>query len=132
MAERDLCNVDAGGSIPPASTNIGDVMKPITILLFVLGFITPVNAEIASWYGPGFHGKKTASGELFNKHALTAAHRTLPFGSIVRVCHKARCITVRINDRGPFIKGRSIDLSEAAAKKIGCKGVCSVTIRRIK
>lgn len=107
-------------------------MKPITILLFVLGFITPVNAEIASWYGPGFHGKKTASGERFNRHAYTAAHRSYKFGTRLKVCNKSRCVTVRINDRGPFIKGRSIDLSEAAAKKIGCKGVCSVTIRRIK
>lgn len=90
------------------------------------------NAEIASWYGPGFHGKRTANGERFNRHGYTAAHPNLPFGSIVRVCRKSNCVNVRINDRGPFIKGRSIDLSEAAAKKIGCSGVCKVNINVLK
>ena len=107
-------------------------MRYLFVVLAVTVFSTSVKAEIASWYGPGFHGKKTASGERFNRHSFTAAHRSLPFGSIVRVCHRSRCVTVRINDRGPFVKGRSIDLSEAAAKAIGCKGICSVTIRRIK
>jgi len=107
-------------------------MKHLIAVLALGLMTTTTQAEVASWYGPGFHGKKTASGQIFNRHALTAAHRTLPFGSVVRVCHRKRCVTVRINDRGPFIKGRSIDLSEAAARKIGCKGVCRVTIRRIK
>lgn len=103
------------------------------LAVLALGLMTiTTQAEVASWYGPGFHGKKTANGERFNRHSFTAAHRSLPFGSIVRVCHRSRCVTVRINDRGPFVKGRSIDLSEAAAKAIGCKGVCSVTIRRVK
>jgi rare lipoprotein A len=82
----------------------------------------------ASWYGPGFHGRKTASGERFNQWAMTAAHRTYKFGTLVRVTHKGKSVTVRINDRGPFIKGRIIDLSKGAAQKIGCKGVCVVHI----
>lgn len=82
----------------------------------------------ATWYGPGFHGRKTASGQRFNQYAMTAAHRTLPFGTKVRVTHKNRSVVVVINDRGPFIKGRSIDLSKGAAKKIGCSGVCRVQI----
>lgn len=82
----------------------------------------------ASWYGPGFHGRKTASGERFNQNAYTAAHRTLPFGTVVSVTHKGRTVQVRINDRGPFIKGRSIDLSKAAAMAIGCTGVCKVSM----
>ena len=86
----------------------------------------------ASYYGPGFHGKKTASGERFNRHAYTAAHRSYMFGTRLKVCHKSRCVTVRVNDRGPFIKGRSIDLSEAAAKKIRCKGICRVTITIVR
>lgn len=73
-----------------------------------------------SWYGPGFHGRKTASGERFNTNAMTAAHKTLPLGSEVEVTNvrNGRTIRVRINDRGPFIKGRIIDLSYAAAKAL--------------
>lgn len=76
---------------------------------------------VASWYGPGFNGKKTASGERFNENLFTAAHRTLPFGSVVRVTNlqNGRSVDVRINDRGPFAKGRVIDISKAAAKEIG-------------
>lgn len=75
----------------------------------------------ASYYGRRFHGRRTANGERFDMNALTAAHRTLPFGSIVRVTNPAngRSVTVRINDRGPFISGRVIDLSRAAARRIG-------------
>ncbi len=101
----------------------------------ILLLSTPANAELASWYGPGFHGKRTANGEIFNKYGYTAAHRSLPFGTRVRVSYNGKSVIVRINDRGPFIKGRSIDLSEAAAEKIGCKGVCRVKltiIRRVK
>jgi rare lipoprotein A len=75
---------------------------------------------VASWYGPGFHGKRTASGERFNRNDLTAAHRSLPFGTVIRVknLHNGRSVDVRINDRGPFVKGRIIDLSEEAASRI--------------
>jgi rare lipoprotein A len=71
----------------------------------------------ASWYGPGFHGKRTASGERFDMNALTAAHRTLPFGTRVRVRNdqNGREVVVRINDRGPQVSDRIIDLSKAAA-----------------
>jgi rare lipoprotein A len=71
----------------------------------------------ASWYGPGFHGKRTASGERFDMNALTAAHRTLPFGKRVRVrnLRNGREVVVRINDRGPQVSDRIIDLSRAAA-----------------
>ena len=75
----------------------------------------------ASYYGSRHHGKRTASGERFNQHGLTAAHRSLPFGSRVRVTNLAnqRSVVVRINDRGPHSRGRLIDLSRAAAQKIG-------------
>jgi rare lipoprotein A len=75
----------------------------------------------ASWYGPGFHGKRTANGERFNQNDLTAAHRSLPFGTKVKVTnvHNGRSVVVRINDRGPFSRGRIIDLSKAAARLIG-------------
>lgn len=75
---------------------------------------------VASWYGERFQGRPTASGEPFDMDDMTAAHRTLPFGTRVRVTHvdNQRSITVRINDRGPFIEGRVIDLSRAAAEKL--------------
>lgn len=74
----------------------------------------------ASWYGPGFNGRSTASGEIFNMHDLTAAHKTLPFGSRVKVTNlsNGKSVIVRINDRGPYVHGRVIDLSHAAASKI--------------
>jgi len=75
----------------------------------------------ASWYGPGFHGSPTASGEPFDMYGLTAAHRTLPLGSRARVTNldTGRSVDVRINDRGPFFDGRVVDLSYEAAREIG-------------
>ena len=75
----------------------------------------------ASWYGPKFHGRKTASGETFNMYSLTAAHRTLPLGTYVKVRNlkNGRTVVVKINDRGPYVRGRIIDLSYAAAKRLG-------------
>lgn len=88
---------------------------------YPIGF---VERGTASWYGPGFHGNKTANGELYDMHKLTAAHRTLPLGSIavVRSLTSNRRVTVRINDRGPFAKGRVLDLSLAGAQAIGMIG----------
>jgi len=87
---------------------------------------------ITSWYGPGFHGNLTANGERFNQHALTAAHRTLPFGTKLRVCFK-RCVMVRVNDRGPYHGNRDLDLSKAAADAIGLtnSGVGRVRVTRL-
>jgi rare lipoprotein A len=86
--------------------------------------IQRIKGGIASWYGPGFHGRRTANGERFNQNALTAAHKTLPFGTKVKVTNlrNGQSVVVRINDRGPFTRGRVIDLSSAAAKVIGIKG----------
>jgi len=83
-----------------------------------------VQRGIASWYGRKFHGKRTASGEIYNMYDRTAAHRTLPFGTyvLVRNLLNGKKTIVRINDRGPFVKGRIIDLSYAAAKDIGIIG----------
>ena len=82
------------------------------------------SAGAASWYGPGFHGRTTANGETFNQNALTAAHKTLPFGTQVRVTYPAtgESVVVRINDRGPYAHGRVIDLSREAAEEIGLLG----------
>ncbi|WFL76713.1 septal ring lytic transglycosylase RlpA family protein [Altererythrobacter arenosus] len=82
---------------------------------------TGIGSGIASYYGRKFHGRRTASGETFDMHGLTAAHRTLPFGSLVKVTNprNGRSVVVRINDRGPFSYKRTIDLSRAAAEEIG-------------
>lgn len=78
-------------------------------------------AGIASWYGPGFHKRRTAGGTRFNMHEMTAAHKSLPFGSLVRVTNatNGKTVIVEITDRGPFIKKRVIDLSHAAARAVG-------------
>ena len=73
---------------------------------------------LASWYGPGFHGRTTANGESYNMYGFTAAHKYLPFGTKLRVCYNG-CVDVRINDRGPYIGGRELDLSQGAAAQIG-------------
>ena len=104
-----------------------------TLFLFaavlLVAAIGNVGAEMASVYGgsDGLCGLRTANGERLNCAAMTAAHRTLAFGTLVQVCHNG-CVTVRINDRGPFVRGRQIDLSPAAAQAIGVSQTGSVTL----
>lgn len=105
-------------------------------LLYSLGILFPNKIEadhkwikhkksshVISYYGKKFHGKKTANGEKFNMHALTAAHKSLPINSIIKVINikNGKDVLVRINDRGPYIKGRELDLSKAAFEKISDK-----------
>ena len=80
--------------------------------------------EVASWYGPGFAGRRTSNGEIYNPEGLTAASKTLPIGSHVRVMNPdtGKSVVVRINDRGPYVRGRSLDLSHGAAQRIGLTG----------
>jgi hypothetical protein len=98
--------------------------QPIYMPLFV-------EEGVGSWYGPRFHGKRTASGELYDMHDLTAAHMTLPFGTIVRVTNlqTGRSTLVRINDRGPYIPGRILDLSYAAAQELKLYGSGTAEIK---
>ncbi|MCB1782983.1 MAG: septal ring lytic transglycosylase RlpA family protein [Alphaproteobacteria bacterium] len=86
---------------------------------------------IASWYGPGFHGKKTANGETFDENELTAAHKTLPLPTLVRVTNldNGRSLVVRVNDRGPYAKSRIIDLSKRSAELLGFKGRGTAKVR---
>jgi rare lipoprotein A len=90
-----------------------------------------VQTGTASWYGPGFHGKRTSNGEIYDQYELTAAHQTLPLGTRVAVTNlqNGRQVEVRINDRGPFVKGRAIDLSYAAARSMGMIGPGTVPVR---
>ena len=99
---------------------IGTVVLVGVAVLFSM-FGPYYETGIASWYGPGFDGNVTANGEVYDMNGISAAHKTLPFGTVVRVVDfdTGRSIVVRINDRGPFIEGRIIDLSKGAAEKLG-------------
>ena len=87
---------------------------------------------LASYYGPGFHGNITASGARYNQYASTAAHKSLPFGTQLRVCHRG-CEVVTITDRGPYIGQRAVDLSLGTAERIGMKsqGVAYIKVTRL-
>lgn len=103
-------------------------LSPVLGIVLLL-FSNTARAQLATIYGgsDGLCGHRTASGERFNCAAMTAAHRRLPFGTYVRVCHVG-CVTVRINDRGPWTRGMDIDLSPAAARAIGLYNTGHVTI----
>lgn len=111
------------------------------LLILILSLLAPLPSSSsedypqygkASWYGGKFHGRKTASGERFNKYEFTAAHRNLPFGTILRVTNlrNGKDVYVKVNDRGPFIKGRVLDLSLASAEALhfNRRGVIRVKI----
>ena len=104
----------------------------VGIALMLILFVSTAHAEIASVYGgpDGYCGSRTANGERVDCSAMTAAHRRLPFGTRVRVCH-SRCVTVRINDRGPWVRGRDIDLTPAAARAIGLDGTGHVALSQL-
>jgi rare lipoprotein A len=107
-------------------------MKALALAL-VVAVVPPaftLEEGIASWYGGKFQGRLTASGEVFDTNLLTAAHKTLPFGAIVRVTNLANGLAtvVKINDRGPFVEGRIIDLSRAAAEQIDMVGTGTATV----
>ena len=114
------------------ASQIAGVLLPFAAALLILGCASPYRPSAAttthsaaigeaSYYGAKFDGRRTASGETFDSSALTAAHRTLPFGTLVKVTNLAsgRSVVLRINDRGPFVSGRVIDLSLAAARRLG-------------
>jgi rare lipoprotein A len=86
---------------------------------------------VSSWYGPGFAGNLTANGEIFDPWGYTAAHKYLPFGTLLEVCY-VDCVTVRINDRGPFTYGRDLDLSQGSAQAVGLYGVDWVDVRILR
>ena len=115
---RSFANQDR--EINPQKDNFELSNAEQTILLRDRSLIASTFGGNASWYGPGFHGRLTANGERYNQYAMTAAHRNLRFGTRVKVTNlnNGRSVVVRINDRGPFAKGRVIDLSAAAAQSL--------------
>jgi 3D (Asp-Asp-Asp) domain-containing protein len=119
------CSATARRPLPPPEPNLPSISSTPSST-------SPSQIAVASWYGPGFEGRKTASGERFDSQEMTAAHRSLPLGSHVTVTNldNGKSVRVRINDRGPYIRGRSIDLSRGAARRIGLekRGVGRVRI----
>ena len=113
------------------------IFKIVVASLAIATFLAPTMSHAscghASWYGPGFHGRKTASGQKFNQNALTAAHRSIKFGNKVKVTNKSngRSVIVTINDRGPFKPGRIIDLSKKANQMISCN-LCKVDVEVLR
>ncbi|HZP16818.1 MAG TPA: septal ring lytic transglycosylase RlpA family protein [Terriglobales bacterium] len=120
--------VESGQSQPPEAPEVVQVPPDAKPLL--------VETGIASWYGAPYHNRRGSNGEIYDMHQMTAAHRTLPLGSLVRVTNPANqaSVIVRITDRGPFIEGRIVDLSQAAAKQIGLlqKGTAEVKLEVLK
>jgi rare lipoprotein A len=112
---------------------VANAVMALLALCFVL-YVFPARAEtcVASHYGvgDGYGGRRTASGERMSPSAMTAAHRSAAFGTRLRVTHGGRSVVVRVNDRGPHIRGRCIDLSYGAARALGCGGLCRVTVTR--
>jgi rare lipoprotein A len=104
----------------------------IGMALVLFWFVGTAHAEMVSIYGgrDGYCGSRTANGERVNCSGMTAAHRRLPFGARVCVCHSG-CVTVRINDRGPFVRGRDVDLTPTAARAIGLDGTGHVTVSQL-
>ena len=101
-------------------------MLRVSVVLATMMFAAPAVAKgqmNATWYQSG---KRTANGEKFDPNGMTAAHKTYPFGTMMRVSHKGKSVIVRINDRGPFRKGYQLDLARGAAFSIGCRGLCKV------
>lgn len=123
---------------PPPATKPGPTVTANSPELEIPADTKPLLVEtgIASWYGAPYHNRRASNGEVYDMHAMTAAHRTLPLGSIVRVTNleSKQSAIVRITDRGPFIEGRIVDLSEAAAEKVGMlqKGTVQVELEVLK
>ena len=120
-----------------------NLLTPLTtsVVLPVLPPVLPQNEvkvaqsytyeALASWYGPGFHGNLTASGEVYNQYALTVAHRTYAFGTRLRITYRGISVNVIVTDRGPYYGNRDIDLSLGTAEAIGFDGVDYVTITEL-
>ncbi len=135
MAEaeaREMEKLAASVTSEPGVSIYDNLMSPSVLI----GNVQPpddiepsgiVFTGVASWYGPGFHGNNTANGEVYDMFAYTAAHKTLPFGTWLKVTYNGRSVFVRVNDRGPYIGGRFLDLSAAASRAIGMTGVGLVT-----
>ena len=124
MPELQACNRSLPSGLPALATVVS-LSLGLAAVSNARAHKAPAFEQVgtASWYGPRFHGKKTANGEVFNQNKLTAAHRTLPLGTTVEVTNvtNGKSVAVKITDRGPYANGRVIDLSRAAAIRLGMK-----------
>lgn len=131
LAFVDLSDTAAGENSGFTKITISKDAKPN----FTSVEYNDIGIMTASWYGPRFHGKLTANGEIYNQMALTAAHKSLPFGTVLKVTNirNGKSVIVRINDRGPYIDGRDLDLSKGTAQALGMisRGVIKVTVKEI-
>ena len=129
VSASSCTHVSARPVMPSPATAMRSIVQPLR----PAATATPTSYFLkASWYGPGLAGRRTFSGETFNPRALTAASRTLPIGSVVKVTNprNGKSVNVKVNDRGPFVTGRGLDLSRRAAEKIGIihEGVAAVEV----
>lgn len=136
MSSKHPCQADTHDMNPTGPSPALRCLAIIGTIAALLPAGLAAEEGLASWYGGHFQGRQTANGEIFDTNQLTAAHKSLPFGTIVQVMHKEslRTVQVRINDRGPFVAGRIIDLSRAAADAIGltAQGVAPVRLTIMK
>lgn len=116
------------GNSPRRFAVVGIVVLGCLAALLSSAKLADADTMVASWYGPGFEGATTASGEPFNAGDFTAAHKTLPFGTKLTVTLEGRSVVVRVNDRGPYVTGRDLDLSQAAAEQIGLTALGEATV----
>jgi len=129
-AQWESASIPSGTAIPRATATV----SPYDGLTWIVSAYMPRAyrttgtswTAVCSWYGPGFHGRRTASGQIFNENDLTCASRTLPFGTVLALTRGGNRVIVYVNDRGPFIAGRDLDLSKAAAQALGFGGVAPV------
>lgn len=130
-----VVNEDNGTPAATAKNEISSVNDAENTLNESLVDYTDKGTMIASWYGPRFHGKITANGEIYDQMAFTAAHKKLKFGTLLRITNlnNNKSVIVRINDRGPYIPGRNLDLSKASALALGMmhRGVVKVKVEQI-
>ena len=121
--------------IPEVNDNLISETLDLNPVNFSMVTLKEMGTMRASWYGPGFHGRKTANGEIYDQMSLTAAHKSLKFGTLLKVTNprNGKSVVVRINDRGPYIEGRQLDISKAAAIELGLlrRGVAKMKIEEI-
>lgn len=131
-----VSNEESNVIAPEANDNLVSETLELNPINFSMIKFNEMGTMKASWYGPGFHGKMTANGEIYDQMSLTAAHKSLKFGTLLKVTNprNGKSIVVRINDRGPYIEGRDLDISKAAAIELGLmkRGVARMKVEEIR